>query len=80
MTILTNTINEISMLLGMNAMDLYESINLHNIMNEIDQIETEDEIRKHLVEVAFCSRMSNKVYSNVCEVNDNYLKSKLTAQ
>ena len=80
MTILTNTINEISMLLGMNAMDLYESINLHNIMNEIDQIETEDEIRKHLVEVAFCSRMSNKVYSKVCEVNDSYLKAKLTAQ
>ena len=80
MTTLTNTINEITKILGMNAMDLYESINLHNMMNEMDQIETEDEIRKHLVEVAFCSRMSNKVYSKVCEINDNYFKSKLAAQ
>lgn len=79
MTTLTSTINKISATLEMSAMDLYESINMHNIINEHDQIETEDEIRKHLIEIAFNSRMSNKVYSKVCEINDNYFKAKLSS-
>ena len=77
MTTLTKAINEISEVLEMSAMDLYESINMHNMTSEHDQIETEDEIRKHLIEIAFNSRMSNKVYSKVCEINDNYFKAKL---
>tara|TARA_R110000868_G_scaffold210375_1_gene460357 strand:+ start:1290 stop:1529 length:240 start_codon:yes stop_codon:yes gene_type:complete len=77
MTTLTKAINEISEVLEMSAMDLYESINMHNMTSEHDQIETEDEIRNHLIEIAFNSRMSNKVYSKVCEINDNYFKAKL---
>jgi hypothetical protein len=83
MTNLTNTINEIATVLEMNAMSMYESINMHNLMNEHDQIETEDEIRKHLIEIAFNSRMlesGKKRYSKVCEINDNYFKLEMAAQ
>jgi hypothetical protein len=82
MTNLTTTINEISSVLGMGAMDLYESISMNNMLNDHDKIETEDEIRIHLVEVAFFSRMSvngQENYSKVCEITDNYFKTLLAA-
>ncbi len=79
MTNLTITINEIASTLEMNAMDIYESINMHNIINEHDQIESEDEIRKHLVEIAFNSRLignGSEKYSKVCNINNTYFKAK----
>ena len=79
MTNLTKAINEIAALLGMNMMDILESVNMHNITSEHDIIETEDEIRKHLVEIAFNSRLNNKNYSKVCEINDNYFKMKINS-
>lgn len=82
MTNLTNTINEIASTLKMNTMDIYESINMHNLINEHDKIESEDEIRKHLIEIAFNSRLignGKEVYSKACEINDNYFKAKCAA-
>jgi len=82
MTRLTKAINEMMEVLEMSAMDLCEAVSLNNLIDEHNQIETEDEIRKHLVNIAFSSRMTDsgkKVYSKVCEINDNYFKFLIAA-
>ena len=82
MTTLTKAINEMTLALEMTTIELFESINMHNLLEEHDKIETEDEIRKHLVEIAFNSRMTSSgkgIYSKVCQINDNYFKFKLAA-
>lgn len=81
MTTLTNAINEMTLALEMSMIELIESVNLHNLLDE-DKIETEDEIRKHLINIAFNNRMvgnGKEVYSRVCEINDNYFKFKMAA-
>lgn len=82
MTNLTNAINEMAAALEMNAIELFNSIEMHNLLNEHELIETEDEIRKHLLSIAFNSRMTTKgkeQYSLVCEINDEYFKAKMAA-
>ena len=82
MNTLTNTINEMASVLGFNAIDLANEINVHNMLNEHEAIETEEELRTHLVSIAFNSRMSKKgknVYSEVCKINDSYFKNKMAA-
>ena len=82
MTPLTRTINDIAATLEMNAIDLNRFITTHNALNEQEPIETEDELRKALVEVAFNSRMcgeGSKRYSAVCKINDAYFKEKLNS-
>lgn len=79
---LTNTINEMTAALGWNAIKLNNSINVHNSLNEDDMIETEEDLRKYLVSVAYNSRMSaigKEKYSAVCKINDAYFKAKMAA-
>ena len=73
MTTLTNTINEMASVLGFNAIKIAQIINLHNALNENDQIETENDLRVKLVNIAFKNRISAKgkeVYSEICKIND----------
>ncbi|APD91965.1 hypothetical protein BM525_18965 (plasmid) [Alteromonas mediterranea] len=82
MTPLTRTINDIAATLEMNAIDLNKFITTHNELNEQELIETEDELRQALVEVAFSARMcgeGKKRYSAVCKINDAYFKEKLNS-
>ena len=78
MKTLTQLINEIATIMEMTTIDLIESVNFHNEINEHDLIETEDEVRKHLITIAFNSRMTEtgaERYSKVCSINDSYFKS-----
>ena len=78
MKTLTKLINEIAEAMEMTTIDLIQSVNFHNEMNEHDIIETEDEIRKHLLKISYYSRMTKsgaERYSKVCSINDSYFKS-----
>lgn len=78
MKTLTKLICEMAEAMDMTMISLIESVNFHNEMNEHDIIETEDEIRKHLLNISYYSRMTEsgaERYSKVCSINDSYFKS-----
>jgi len=81
MTTLTKTINDMAAALGMNAIELFKAIEMNNILEDDEQIETEDQFRNFLVNIAFNSRMcgGQEKYSEVCRINDAYFKAKLAA-